>query len=220
MKSKKDIYNQVRNLVELVYTEFRNYDITIDWGRANYFASIIWNQKNHEIIIRCNTVTKKWHEAALYGLLSHELSHPLSKKSKNLEMNTDIDVINRGLGIYLAIERLFTGKYEDHVIKRGRDRYLGYSSIRKLLSNEELEQLDRLLVEMRMIPMKKANLKRQYHDMSIVQFNETTSISIDGKQISVEGRITDRDVRIVDKCDQSIIYVKNIEVAKLDNNIS
>ena len=51
----------------------------------------------------------------------------------------------RGQGHYLAIERAFTNKYSDHVLRDGADRYLGYTSICKLLKFQEVQQLDSLI---------------------------------------------------------------------------
>jgi len=59
-------------------------------------------------------------------------------------------VIARGLGCFLAIERAFTRKYADHIIGNGKDRYLGYESIRKLLTSGQVTQLDILMSDLGM----------------------------------------------------------------------
>ncbi|TFG34425.1 hypothetical protein EU527_03710 [Candidatus Thorarchaeota archaeon] len=218
MKSKNDIDSLIEQLVELVYIELRNSNIRIDWGTANCFATISWNQDFREIKIRCNNITRQWHQAALYGLLSHELSHPLQNLSQCTEMNTDIDVIDRGMGVYLAVERLIIGKYEDHIIKKGKDRYLGYSSIRKLLLDQEIGHLDRLLMEMRLIPTRKIAQNIQHHDLFLIRAADTTSVHVDGLQFSVAGEIKDTDISIIDRDDQSFIYVNHVEIAQIDND--
>ena len=88
---------------------------------------------------------------ALYGLLSHELSHIALGVNLHSEFQADRDVIERGLGPYLAIERLFTNKHSDYILREGEDKYLGFISIRKLLSPDEVHQLDTLISEIGML---------------------------------------------------------------------
>lgn len=207
----------VERLVKIAYPELQYSRINIRWGKTTCFATISWNQDLKEIDIRCNSRVRKWHEAALVGLLSHELSHPAKKSNRNSEKNTDLDVISRGLGVYLAVERILTGKYEDHVIKRGRDRYLGYSSIRKDLTEQEIVQLDKLLLKMRLIPKKTKQSQRALHDMVLIRNENGTSIFIDGHELIMPGQIMDTDVRIVDSNNQSIVYIRDIQVMKFEH---
>jgi len=57
-------------------------------------------------------------------------------------------VINRKLGHYLAIERAYTKKFFDHILREGEDKYLGYTSIRKRLKSKEVRKLDKLLSDL------------------------------------------------------------------------
>ena len=216
MNSDAQLNNLVGLLVDLAYPELRMSDIKAMWSSTNCFATISWNQNLESIRIRCNRTTKKWHEAALLGLLSHELSHTVQKQSKNAEMKADLDAIKRGMGIYLAIERIFADKYEDHVIKRGRDRYLGYSSIRAYLFKTELEQLDRLLVEMKFVPKKQVSTLNEYHDMQLMRDGKSTSIYVDGHEFTIPQEIKDADVKIVDDLCHSKIYVGKTLLGEID----
>ncbi len=140
-----DHYVQI--LVENAYNELNNQVIQAQWKRIRDFATVSLNQEGH-IVIRCNNITKDWPEPALIGLLSHELSHYSMGSQSDSETSTDFDVIRRGLGTYLALERVIADKYSDHVVSRGKDRYLGYSTIRAHLSIREIKQLDRLLTDL------------------------------------------------------------------------
>lgn len=215
---KREINSLVERLVKYVYLEFQDSKIEAGWGKTNCFATISWNQNLKEVKIRCNNETRLWHDAALFGLLSHELSHPTSKPRLDSEMHTDMDVIERGLGVYLAVERIIAGKYDDHVIKRGKDRYLGYSSIRGLLFEQELIHLDTLLLEMRLIPDNRRIQTIQHHDMYLVKTKDAVSIHVDGQEFSVVGEFKDSDVKIVDKGNKSFIYVDDVKIAQLETD--
>ena len=67
-------------------------------------------------------------------------------------MHTDLDAIERGLAPYLAIERLYAEKYEDHLLHRGKDKYLGYRTVRQKMTNLEVAHLDAMLEELSLIP--------------------------------------------------------------------
>ncbi|MHA1481147.1 MAG: hypothetical protein ACTSQZ_06970 [Candidatus Thorarchaeota archaeon] len=131
------------------YSEIKDRTVRIEWGRATANAVIIWSQNKIDII-RCNRAVRNWPEPVLYGLLSHELSHIALGANLHLEIQADRDVIDRGLGPYLAIERLYTNKHSDHILREGEDRYLGYMSIRKLLSSDEVHKLEGLMLDLRM----------------------------------------------------------------------
>ncbi|MBY8996330.1 MAG: hypothetical protein KGD60_01265 [Candidatus Thorarchaeota archaeon] len=63
----------------------------------------------------------------------------------SLELQVDQDIIARGFGLYLALERLFTNKYSDHILRGGEDRYLGYTSIKKRLKSRKLKLLEKMM---------------------------------------------------------------------------
>jgi hypothetical protein len=212
MTMKKGLDELVEQLVEGAYPELAEYNIVSLWGRTSCFAKVSWatDRKNLEII--CNSKTKKWHEAALYGLLSHELSHPFRSGTARPENDTDLDVIRRGLGPYLAAERATSGKYDDYIIKNGKDRYLGYRTIRAYLSNEESVQLDALLKEMRLVPRKNEKLRVPYADMTILRSNKTTLITVADYMISLDQNVEGSQVEINTKHGISRVYVDGEEV--------
>ncbi|MHA2024311.1 MAG: hypothetical protein ACW98U_00300 [Candidatus Thorarchaeota archaeon] len=132
------------SLMRSEYADIKDRSVQIIWSRAGPNAAIVWSQ-NKTDVIRCNIAITEWSEPAILGLLSHELSHIALGSDLHNELQADEDVIARGLGHYLAIERAFTNKYTDHVLRNGEDRYLGYSSIRKLLRSKKVKLLDQLM---------------------------------------------------------------------------
>jgi len=108
----KNLSSLVTRLVEVAYPELDRNQISIGWKRIASFATISWDQGLNDIKIKFSNETKKWHESALIGLLAHELSHPAQKVKSQSEQSTDLDVIERGLGLYLGGGRIFAGKYE------------------------------------------------------------------------------------------------------------
>ncbi len=218
MKQQGNLDSLVNQLVDRIYTKLRDSKISIDWSKMNCFATIQWDANLEEIKIKCNRKIKKWHEAAHIGLLSHELSHTMKKPSMSFEMAADLDAIERGLGIYLAVERLYAGKYQDHIIRRGKDRYLGYASIRQQLLKKEFEQLNRLLVEMKLIPQKLATSVSKHHDMFLTLKKNKTSIHVDGYEFTVTDEVEDSDVKIIDKGVQTEVYVGETLIGRIDSN--
>ena len=140
MSNDIDVSALVDVLISSAYPELRNSNMSVSWGKTSSFAQIQWSDSKDDISIRINTKVKEWHEAGVTGLISHELSHPAQRGGGLSELKTDRDAISRGFGPYLAVERLFAGKYEDHVVRRGKDRYLGYRSIRVQLTHLESQQ--------------------------------------------------------------------------------
>ena len=126
------------------YTEIKDRTIHILWSREGANAVIVWS-KDKTDSIRCNIAVTEWPEPAIIGLLSHELSHIALGTDLHDELQADEDVIERGLGHYLAIERAFTNKYSDHILRNGEDMYLGYTSIRKRLKSQEVRRLDEMI---------------------------------------------------------------------------
>ena len=217
MDRHRDLQELIRLLVEEAYPELRGSDIDVRWRRTSFFGTVSWTSLPGTIRIACNTQTKKWHEAALLGLLSHELSHPAQSNHSTTERSTDIDVIERGLGPYLAAERATTGKHEDYIISRGRDRYLGYRTIRGHLLGPELTQLDALLREMRLVPSRKAGRDMLNHDVSIRHSNRQTDISIDGNMFTVMGDAKDPKIELIAQQGVTSVYVDGREVGSYSN---
>ncbi|PNX51305.1 MAG: hypothetical protein BV458_11700 [Thermoplasmata archaeon M9B2D] len=214
MDRKKNLHILIQQLIDVAYPELDMSKIVSRWRRMSCFASVSWNPDRERITVTCNHKTKRWHEAALLGLLSHELSHPVKDANNRIEKSTDLDVIRRGLGPYLAVERAMTGKYEDYVISHGKDMYLGYRSIRSHLNEEELVQLDALLAEMRLVPKMKKDHLLPLHDLSILKTNGKSEIFIDGHLFSVEGNIDDSQVEIVIRNGISHVYHNGQEIGK------
>lgn len=220
MDRHRDLQELIHMLVEEAYPELRRSDIDVRWKRTSFFGTVNWTSLPGTIRIICSTQTKKWHEAALLGLLSHELSHPAQSNHSTTERSTDMNVIERGLGPYLAAERATTGKYEDYIISRGRDRYLGYRTIRGHLLGLELIQLDALLREMRVVPSKKAGREPPNHDVSIRHSNEQTDISIDGNMFTLVGDLIDPKIELIARQGITCVYVDGREIGSYSSSNS
>ena len=190
-----DLSKLISRLVENAYPELNQSQIKVQWGRSSSFATVSWTHDFKDVRIRCSNETKTWHEAALTGLLSHELSHPAQQKKRQSERSTDLDAIERGFGPYLGVERLLAGKYEDHIIRKGKDRYLGYRSVRQLLNHDELKHLDALLTQLRLVPSKKMESKIAHHDIVIIHTTTDTTIRVDGHEFKVALQREDAEVR-------------------------
>lgn len=163
-----DLAFHVSNLVQYAYPELIGRHLRARWSKLSSFAEIRWGKPGEEVSVVCDRTAKRWHESALVGLLSHELSHPCVSAGKRAEERTDTDAIERGLGVYLAAERISTGRYRDQLVGRTRDRYLGYQTIRQRLTRHETTQLDRLLDTLRIVPSKSVLSPSQtIHDTAI-----------------------------------------------------
>ncbi len=212
MNEKIELSELVHRIAEIAYPELIQSNIKIQWGRTSSFATISWSQDSKDIGIRCNNETKHWHEAALTGLLAHELSHPAQCKTNQSERGTDLDAVERGFGPYLGVERLLAGKYEDHIVRRGKDRYLGYRSIRKLLNENELIHLNALLTQLKLVPSRKTEHQTVHHDTVIIHSANRTTIQIDGHEFEIALQKEDPEVRTVVRDNTTIVIVDNEEV--------
>jgi len=207
-----DLLKLVTRLVDTAYPELNQSKIRIKWGRSCSFASISWTQDFKVVNIKCSNETRTWHESALTGLLAHELSHPARQNKHQLEYSTDLDAIERGLGPYLGVERLFAGKYDDYVILKGKDRYLGYRSIRQLLNEEELKHLDALLTQLRLIPSKKRMQKQVHHDIIIIHSETNTIIQVEGHKFKISTLKDNVEVRTILKDNTIHVMIDDEEV--------
>lgn len=189
------------------------------WGKTSCFAQIRWDDAKEQISIRFNKSAKTWHEAGIIGLVSHELSHPAQKGSGLSEFKTDEDAISRGFGPYLAIERLYTGKFEDHLIHRGKDRYLGYRSIRAQLSQLECQQLDVLLSKIGLIPAKPSSPITLSHDVTIVDKKTRTTLTVEGHTFLIPENIRDPDIKLVERDLVTYVYADNILLGEFQEEI-
>ncbi len=218
MSEKIELTELVHRLVEIAYPELIHSNIKIQWGRSISFATISWSQESNDIRIRCSNETRHWHESALTGLLAHELSHAAQGKTKQSEISTDLDAVERGFGPYLGVERLFAGKYEDHIVRRGKDRYLGYRSIRKLLNENEVIHLNALLTQLKLVPSRKAEHQNVHHDTVIIHSANRTTIQIDGHEFEIAPRKEDPEIRTVVREDTTFVIVDDKEVGFFNNS--
>jgi hypothetical protein len=141
----KKFEDYIFKLLSNEYADIKERTVHILWSRTGANAAVIYS-KNKTDTIRINIAVTDWPEPAIFGLLSHELSHIALGVDLHSELEADEDVIARGLGHYLAIERAFTKKYADHILREGEDRYLGYRTIKKLLKTKEVQKLNHLMV--------------------------------------------------------------------------
>ncbi len=199
-----DINELSKILVSFAYRELQKKKIVVKWGKTSSFGQVRWSDDNDEIDIRINQSVKGWHQAGITGLLSHELSHPAQSGTGFKEIETDEDVINRGLGPYIAVERLLTGKYKDHIISRGKDRYLGYESIRNRLTPFEIQNLDILLSNMKMKPVSSKDLKI-HHDSALFKKEGISTISIDGNVFVLPETLDCPDIKLLNR--EGIVFV-------------
>jgi len=218
MSEKIELSELVHRLVEIAYPELIQNNIKIQWGRTSSFATISWSQDTKDIRIRCSNETKQWHEAALTGLLAHELSHPAQLKTNQSERDTDLDAVGRGFGPYLGVERLFAGKYEDHIIRRGKDRYLGYRSIRNLLNENEMTHLNALLTQLKLVPSMKLEHKNIHHDTVIIHSANRTTIQIEGYEFEIALQKEDSEVRTIVIENTTFVIVDDEKVGFFNNS--
>ncbi len=162
-KTNNTVCQRTDDLIEYVFSELQNWSISAVVGKTRALGDASWSEGERSLQIRINRSVRDWPDPAIIGLLAHELSHPLVGYNRPVELSTDRHVLKRGLGVYLAFERAFIGRYHDHTLK-GKDRYLGFQSIREELSPMERDTLDRLLGEFRLIPHRQPRLQIQ-HDI-------------------------------------------------------
>ncbi|MFX1602359.1 MAG: hypothetical protein ACFFCK_02675, partial [Promethearchaeota archaeon] len=116
---------------------------------------------------------------------------------------------------YLAVERALTGKYDDHILCGGRDRYLGYSTIRSLLNSRESRNLDRLLEDFRLIPSK---FQREdldiLHDTIAFDDRRATTVVVEGRLLLLPPVRSDADIRILVRKNNAIIYADEVEIGR------
>ncbi|TFG31615.1 hypothetical protein EU528_05735 [Candidatus Thorarchaeota archaeon] len=220
MSETLDLSQLVSRLVKIAYPELNQSCIKTTWGISSSFATISWTHDYKDVRIKCSNETKTWHEAALTGLLSHELSHLSKQNKEQSERCTDLDAIMRGFGPYLGVERLFAGKYEDHIIRKGKDRYLGYRSIRQLLNESELKHLDMLLEQLRLLPSKKNQPKLVHHDIAILHTAKDTMIKIDGHEFKVTPQRKDAEVGTILRGNTVHVIIDDEEVGHFDSPTS
>ncbi len=146
----KPLQEYIDTIVYHAYPDLSGCRIQGVWKRISAFAQVSLSSSFFEV--QCQHSVRNWPEPALLGLLAHELSHIALRDTEPDEENADMDTISRGLGPYLAVERIYVGKYLDHIVKKGKDRYVGYNKIRDSLNAHEITQLDLLLQRLGLTP--------------------------------------------------------------------
>jgi hypothetical protein len=209
-----DISTLVEVLVSSAYPELQQSNISVSWGKTSSFAQIQWGASKDDISIRINNNVKTWHESGITGLLSHELSHPAQRGADLSELKTDNTAVSRGFGPYLAVERLFAGKYEDHVIRSGKDRYLGYRSIRAQLTHLESQQLDEILSEIGLLPTKYSSPVTMSHDIAMFEKESKTTLTIEGHRFQLPQGIQNPDIKLVERNYVTYVYADEILVGE------
>ncbi|MGY5874898.1 MAG: hypothetical protein RTU30_04055 [Candidatus Thorarchaeota archaeon] len=207
-----DLHQLVNKLLHYGYPEFAEWGVNIQWGGTSAYAEISWESRSKSMTINVNQDVRSWPESAVNGLLSHELSHPIIGDVDNTESITDADVIARGLGTYLALERLVAGKYQDHILRHGRDRYLGYTTLRGMLTKDELSNLDKLMSDVRISPLQSTKLN---HDIAIHRSTNTAIIHTGGYTVRVNRTNPNQGIRIFIRDDHTLIYLDDELVADL-----
>ncbi len=202
----------VKDLVSYAYPELQEKRLEVSWRRMSNFGQVRWSDADDTISISINKNVRAWHQVGITGLLSHELSHPSMTGPSQLESRTDMDVISRGLGLYLAVERVLAGKYQDHIILRGKDRYLGYRTIRNLLTPIEIDNLDALMSDMNMKPSVQSQRHEISHDSVIYEKAGISVITIEGFQFSLPHGVQNPDIKIVDKDGSVSVYADEVFV--------
>ncbi|MHA1950578.1 MAG: hypothetical protein ACXAAO_09970 [Candidatus Thorarchaeota archaeon] len=212
MSATVDIEVLVRDLVSYAYPELQEKKLDVSWSRMSNFGQVRWSDEDDRISIRIDNSVRAWNQVGITGLLSHELSHPALSESRQLESRTDGDVLSRGLGPYLAVERVLAGKYDDHIILRGKDRYLGYRTIRDQLTPLELDNLDALMSDLKLKPSVQSQRHQIYHDSAIYEKKGISKITIEGHQFSLPNGVQNPDIKIVDREGLVSVYADEVLV--------
>ncbi len=207
-----DIKELGHRLVAHAYPEFDGRDLKIDTGKLRSYGQVRWSDAGGIQII-CHQDVMEWPEPALIGLLAHEISHPAEGSSS--EEGTDRDVISRGLGHYLAVERAFVDKYGDHIISKGKDRYLGFQSVRELLNDHEQRIMENLLEDFKILPSKETRKFRLIHDTAIHDEIGHSILLIEGQSIRVEGARPNSDIKLLFRDEILYVYADDDVVAQV-----
>jgi hypothetical protein len=203
-----DLKRLGRSLLTHAYPEFNERGIVIETGKLRSYGQVRWSDTG-EIQIMCHQDIVRWPEPAVIGLLAHEISHPAIEPNSSEEA-TDRDVISRGLGYYLAVERV----YDDHRIGGGRDRYLGFQSIRKLLNSHERCTLENLLEDFNILPGESTRL-RLLHDTAIHDGLGQSILMIEGQAIQIEGTQPDSELKLLIRDEFLYVYADEEIVAQV-----
>ncbi|MFW9810406.1 MAG: hypothetical protein ACFFE6_13590 [Candidatus Thorarchaeota archaeon] len=213
-----DINELAETLISFAYPELEKKEVVVSWGETSVFGHVRWGHEDQRISVRINKRIRDWHQAGITGLLSHELSHPAQSGSGLRERETDQDVISRGLGAYLAVERLLAGKYDDHIIGRGKDRYLGYQSIRNQLTSSELQNLDMLMAKMQLKPTSTAKNTLLSHDSILFREKSGTIMAIEGIQFEIPVGLQNPDIKLVSKEGVVLVYADEVLIGQYQDD--
>ena len=142
------------------------------------------------------------------------MSHPATGRISSEEA-TDREVILRGLGHYLAVERAFVNKYNDHKTSGGKDRYMGFQSITKLLNDHEYRIMEHLLEDFKILPFRASTKFRLLHDTAIHDGIGQSVLMIEGQAITVKGARPESDIKLLFRDEILNIYADDEIVAQV-----
>jgi hypothetical protein len=223
MPSQSDLLLQPRSSREIVdlllshvYVDLSDRRFEVVWGGTSAFADIAWTTTSQTARIRLNREIRSWPEPAVIGLLAHELSHPAQKQSRTTERSTDSDVVNRGLGVYLAVERLVADQYEDTRFRRGDDMYLGYRTVRSILMRQEKKELDELLRRLNLAPKRSLPRAILTHDMVLRLGTDSSVLTIEGRRIKGPSVSPRANIKLVVRNRHVLVYADETLVSRLD----
>ncbi|MHA1654368.1 MAG: hypothetical protein ACTSYX_11955 [Candidatus Thorarchaeota archaeon] len=203
----------VRSLRRWAYPDLQSWNIEVGTRMMSALAEVYWSSTGTAKIMLSKAVAG-WPEPALIGLISHEISHISTRGEHPAELNADTDATQRGLGVYVAFERAFIGRFRDQSIRGKQDRYLGYVSLRKRLSAAELSALDQLLGDHSLVPDRRA-ASSVPHDIAVSRSAGRASVLVEGRHIDL-GRVPESsDIKIVTRDGVTQILVDEIVVTTL-----
>ncbi|MGQ4871564.1 MAG: hypothetical protein ACP6IT_06990 [Candidatus Thorarchaeota archaeon] len=203
----------VRSLLRWAYPDLRSWNIEVGTGTISALAEIYWSSTGTAKII-LSKVVAGWPEPALIGLISHEISHISTRGEHPAELNADTDATQRGLGVYVAFERAFIGRFQDQHIRGKQDRYLGYVSLRKRLSAAELVALDQLLGDHSLVPGRRAAISVP-HDIAVSRSAGRASVLMGGRHIDLGQVPESSDIKIVTRNGLTQVLVDEVVVTTL-----
>jgi len=181
VNTRKDIVAILEALQRYVYEEI---EAKLTVGKTRSLARVSWREGQSLARVRVHPQVMGWPHPVVTGLLAHELAHPIVGLEASPEQRADRECVRRGLGVYLAVERAFLGRFQDEVLRRGADRYLGYTTLRSMLSSTEKRTLDRLIRDTGLVPRlgqtRSTATRCTWTDVA-------TMIRLDGRRVTVRG---------------------------------
>jgi len=216
----------VERLIKYAYPELRTRDFIILWRNINAIADITWAKWGGEVRIRLHPIVKSFNDPMLIGTFAHELSHVALKENNSDEWETDFDVVKRGLGPYLAIERASTGIYYDQPARGKSKPYMGFYTIMGLLSEDSKKNTERLakLINLdiaRELPLISTKSMPMSHDTLYQKFDNEYVLSIDGEEILLDAEYDENsDINIEIRNGEIVVFIdgKPAKIKKINHS--